>query len=68
MYCTTILFGVQAAWEIFTPLLHKIDAGKLPVHIYEQGGRGPPEADQLAERVGYKRTKSYVWVPPTLKE
>ena len=57
----------QAAWEIFTPLLHRIDAGKLPVHMYEPGTRGPKEGDALAERVGYVRTPGYIWIPPTLE-
>jgi glucose-6-phosphate 1-dehydrogenase len=56
----------QAAWEIFTPLLHDIDAGKLKALPYEPGSRGPPEADELSKRMGYMQTLGYVWVPPTL--
>eukprot|EP00897_Mesotaenium_endlicherianum_P004392 jgi/Mesen1/3981/ME000210S03216 len=57
---------LKAAWEIFTPLLHRIDNRELKVTPYAQGGRGPEEADKLLERVGYKRTTGYVWRPPTI--
>ena len=30
---------LRAAWAIFTPLLHSIDAGELPVHPYPYGSR-----------------------------
>jgi hypothetical protein len=56
----------QAAWQIFTPLLHDIDDGKLKALRYEPGSRGPKEADELSARVGYVQTHGYVWVPPTL--
>ncbi|CAI7858014.1 unnamed protein product [Closterium sp. NIES-54] len=59
---------LKAAWEIFTPLLHRIDQGTLPLHPYKQGSRGPDHADELAERVGYRRTQGYCWIPPTLAE
>lgn len=58
---------LQAAWAIFTPLLHRIDQGQLKNVMYKQGSRGPAEADELAERMGYMRTESYVWVPPSLR-
>uniref|UniRef100_A0ACD5YMT5 Uncharacterized protein n=1 Tax=Avena sativa TaxID=4498 RepID=A0ACD5YMT5_AVESA len=57
---------LKAAWEIFTPLLHDIDAGKLKALPYQPGTRGPPEADELSKRMGYMQTLGYVWVPPTL--
>jgi glucose-6-phosphate 1-dehydrogenase len=58
---------LKVAWEIFTPLLHRIDAGKLNLIPYKQGGRGPKEADELNARMGYVRTEGYVWIPGTLK-
>ncbi|KAH7307214.1 hypothetical protein KP509_22G049900 [Ceratopteris richardii] len=58
---------LRAAWEIFTPLLHRIDRGEFKSLIYPEGSRGPPEADQLTERVGYVRTHGYIWIPPSLK-
>jgi glucose-6-phosphate 1-dehydrogenase len=58
---------LRVAWEIFTPLLHRIDAGKLKVRSYKEGSRGPSEADDLLTRAGYKRTGGYIWKPPTLQ-
>eukprot|EP00475_Leptophrys_vorax_P042914 TRINITY_DN8096_c0_g1_i2.p1 TRINITY_DN8096_c0_g1~~TRINITY_DN8096_c0_g1_i2.p1 ORF type:complete len:245 (-),score=19.64 TRINITY_DN8096_c0_g1_i2:605-1339(-) len=59
---------LRAAWEIFTPLLNRIDAGEVPLHAYAQGSRGPEQGDELAEQVGYRRTEGYCWIPPTLAE
>ncbi|CAK9227284.1 unnamed protein product [Sphagnum troendelagicum] len=59
---------LRVAWEIFTPLLHRIDEGKLKAVPYEQGSRGPKEADELLNvRAGYVRTDGYIWIPPSLK-
>jgi glucose-6-phosphate 1-dehydrogenase len=52
---------LRAAWALFTPLLKKTDAGELPVHLYVWGSRGPEEADQLRERIGYVKNKNYKW-------
>jgi len=52
---------LRAAWAIFTPLLHAIDDGKVPLHKYEFGGRGPAEADDLLARIGYRRPTAYSW-------
>ncbi|KAL5211305.1 hypothetical protein ABZP36_022152 [Zizania latifolia] len=57
---------LKAAWEIFTPLLHDIDDGKVKSLPYTPGTRGPPEADELSKRMGYMQTYGYVWIPPTL--
>uniref|UniRef100_A0A0D9VHW3 Glucose-6-phosphate 1-dehydrogenase n=1 Tax=Leersia perrieri TaxID=77586 RepID=A0A0D9VHW3_9ORYZ len=59
---------LRAAWEIFTPLLHDIDAGKLKALPYKPGTRGPSEADELSKRMGYVQTHGYVWIPPTLSK
>lgn len=56
----------QAAWEIFTPLLHRIDNGEVKSIPYKQGSRGPTEADQLLKKAGYMQTHGYIWIPPTL--
>jgi hypothetical protein len=56
----------QAAWQIFTPLLHDIDASKMKAVPYQPGSRGPKEADELSARVGYVQTHGYIWIPPTL--
>lgn len=55
----------QVAWEIFTPLLHRIDAGKIPLLPYKQGSRGPREADELNAQTGYVRSEGYIWKFPT---
>ncbi|KAL1564270.1 Glucose-6-phosphate 1-dehydrogenase, cytoplasmic isoform [Salvia divinorum] len=57
---------LKAAWEIFTPLLHRIDEGDLQPQGYEPGSRGPAEADELLEKAGYVQTHGYIWIPPTL--
>eukprot|EP00457_Paulinella_chromatophora_P003951 gb/GEZN01003961.1/.p1 GENE.gb/GEZN01003961.1/~~gb/GEZN01003961.1/.p1 ORF type:complete len:561 (-),score=91.83 gb/GEZN01003961.1/:324-2006(-) len=44
---------LRYSWQLFTPLLHRIEAGKIDPIPYEYGSRGPPEADALAIRVGY---------------
>lgn len=57
---------LKAAWEIFTPLLHRIDNGEFKPIEYKPGSRGPAEADELLERAGYVQTHGYIWIPPTL--
>ncbi|KAK1270584.1 Glucose-6-phosphate 1-dehydrogenase, cytoplasmic isoform [Acorus gramineus] len=57
---------LRAAWEIFTPLLHRIDDGEVKPLPYKQGSRGPVEADELLARAGYIQTHGYIWVPPSL--
>ncbi|KAJ0694377.1 putative glucose-6-phosphate dehydrogenase (NADP(+)) [Helianthus annuus] len=57
---------LKAAWEIFTPLLHKIDNNEIQSLPYKSRSRGPDQADTLAEKVGYVQTHGYVWIPPTL--
>lgn len=57
---------LKVAWEIFTPLLHRIDNGEFKAIAYEVGSRGPAEADDLLKRVGYVQTHGYIWIPPTL--
>ncbi|KAK4392907.1 Glucose-6-phosphate 1-dehydrogenase, cytoplasmic isoform [Sesamum angolense] len=47
---------LKAAWEIFTPLLHRIDQGEFKSLPYKPGSRGPVEADELLERAGYVQT------------
>lgn len=54
---------LRAAWAIFTPLLHAIDRGEVPVHTYAYGSRGPVEADDLRDRVGWVKNLKYDWKP-----
>ncbi|XP_074559808.1 glucose-6-phosphate 1-dehydrogenase, cytoplasmic isoform-like [Curcuma longa] len=57
---------LRVAWEIFTPLLHHIDEGKVKPIPYKAGSRGPAEADELLAKAGYVQTHGYIWIPPTL--
>jgi glucose-6-phosphate 1-dehydrogenase len=50
-----------AAWKIFTPILHQLEKERTKPIIYEYGGRGPKEADELIARVGYMPTQAYKW-------
>ena len=52
---------LRAAWAVFTPLLEAIDAGRVPLHPYPAGSRGPPQADALAARHGFVRNEKYEW-------
>lgn len=58
---------LRVAWEIFTPLLNRIDNGEIKPCPYTPGSRGPNEADELAARVGYRQTHGYIWIPPSLQ-
>jgi len=52
---------LEAAWKIFTPILHKLDKEKIKPVIYEFGSRGPAAADELTKRYGFERSKGYEW-------
>jgi len=52
---------LEAAWKIFTPLLHTLEKEKIVPKIYPFGSRGPPEADELAARYGHYRSQTYKW-------
>ena len=45
---------LKAAWDIFTPALHRIDAGELPPELYPYGSRGPVGAHYLASKYGVR--------------
>lgn len=53
---------LRRAWEIFTPLLHKIERENIRPVSYECKSRGPPAADDFIERKsGYVRNDDYVF-------
>jgi len=54
---------LSAAWSIFTPLLHAIDDNKHPPLKYTAGTRGPPEADSMVRKQGFKKNEEYSWRP-----
>jgi hypothetical protein len=33
----------------------------VPIHEYEFGGRGPAKAEEMLEKVGYRRPVDYKW-------
>lgn len=43
---------LEAAWDVFTPVLHEIDALKVRPDIYPYGSYGPERAQELFERYG----------------
>jgi len=55
---------LDAAWKIFTPILHWIDgkaAGAKP-KSYPYGSRGPKELESFVNKYGYKRAEQgYIW-------
>lgn len=52
------------AWRVFTPLLHKIDAGDIKPVPYKYGSRGPPESDKMLADNNFKYYGSYKWNEP----
>ena len=55
---------LDAAWKIFTPLLHKIDAHHDDIKLsnYNYGSRGPAELDAFMKKYGYDRSNvNYSW-------
>lgn len=54
---------LRAAWKIFTPLLHAIEAGEKQPTKYKAFSRGPAEADEFVAKY-YKRDPTYEWHPP----
>lgn len=53
---------LRRAWEIFTPILHKIEKEKIRPIIYKQGSRGPKEADDfISKQGGYTRNEYYTF-------
>lgn len=54
---------LDASWKIFTPILHQIDKGELPVEKYPYGSRGPAAVDPWVKQRGYVREseQNYSW-------
>ena len=52
---------LRRAWEIFTPVLHKIDNLNVKPIKYPQGSRGPIESDEFVAKLGYSRNDNYVY-------
>jgi len=54
---------LDAAWKIFTPLLHHLIDDKVKPVEYKFGSRGPEESDKLMSKYGFQRTDTYKWEP-----
>jgi hypothetical protein len=54
---------LRAAWAIFTPLLHAIDAGDISPEPYPYGSRGPASQDRFLSDSNYLRSVRYIWRP-----
>eukprot|EP00505_MAST-04D_sp_SCG-Rhode-Island_P005085 Stramenopile-MAST_4_protein_5085 len=53
---------LQAAWAIFTPVLHALERSNGPKPVpYEYGSRGPSEADAFLSQI-YHRSEEYTYV------
>ncbi|KAG0294626.1 Glucose-6-phosphate 1-dehydrogenase, partial [Dissophora globulifera] len=53
---------LDEAWRIFTPVLHKIDRGLVPVATYPYGSRGPEQVADFIARFGFERhQQEYSW-------
>jgi len=51
---------LMRSWEIFTPILHKIETENIRPFPYKEGSRGPEGADPwILEKSGYIRNKAY---------
>lgn len=58
---------LDAAWKIFTPVLHQIDRGEIKPHPYPFGSRGPDSIATFIQQYGYVRHDSYEWQPTSSK-
>lgn len=60
---------LRAAWQVFTPVLHAIDAGTGPdMQYYEYGSRAVEKGEQMVADAGYIRSSSnYSWKSPAPK-
>lgn len=51
---------LRRSWEIFTPVLHKIETENIRPLVYKSGSRGPKEMDDfIFKKSGYKRNSDY---------
>ncbi|KAJ3408487.1 Glucose-6-phosphate 1-dehydrogenase [Chytridiales sp. JEL 0842] len=57
---------LDAAWKIFTPLLHEIDHTKPEPELYAFGSRGPASVNKFVEDLGYQRNTEYSWISPKI--
>ncbi|KAI8091466.1 glucose-6-phosphate dehydrogenase [Gilbertella persicaria] len=60
---------LEAAWSIFTPLLHEIEQKKIKPESYAYGSRGPDNLDAFIQKYGIERLadQSYEWPTQSLE-
>ncbi|KAG1471085.1 hypothetical protein G6F56_002325 [Rhizopus delemar] len=58
-----------AAWDIFTPLLHRIEGEKVKPEPYPYGSRGPEKLNEFVEKYGVERIEheNYQWPKQNLE-
>ncbi|TPX47768.1 glucose-6-phosphate dehydrogenase (NADP+) [Synchytrium endobioticum] len=57
---------LDAAWKIFTPLLHRMEKENIEPEKYAFGTRGPDSLDSFIQKHGYQRsTLPYEWKSPS---
>ncbi|KAJ1505826.1 glucose-6-phosphate 1-dehydrogenase [Coelomomyces lativittatus] len=55
---------LDAAWKIFTPLLHRLENEKIVPHPYAFGARAPDHFSEFLNKFGVIRDREdYVWQP-----
>jgi glucose-6-phosphate 1-dehydrogenase len=54
---------LRESWRIVTPLLHHLERENHDPPKYARGSRGPAQADEQAEKFGFRRIQGYVWSP-----
>ena len=61
---------LEAAWRIFTPILHQIENDKIKPEPYPYGSRGPKEIDNFTRQYGVERLdhENYQWPLQKLKD
>lgn len=61
---------LDAAWRIFTPILHQIEREKIKPEPYPYGSRGPKNADDFIRKYGVERLEheNYQWPLQKLKD
>lgn len=57
---------LDAAWKIFTPILHELEEKRIKPELYEYGSRGPQSAVDFIRHYGYRYDPSYQWSQPKI--
>jgi len=52
---------LEAAWKIYSPVLHQLEKNKVKPTPYPFGARATKEADDLMHKFGFERQVGYSW-------